>query len=229
MDDLAAARSAADGPGGGSAQGSPDPRVGATVGSTARLRDLKRQQTRERLERTALRLFAEHGFDNVTVEDVCREAQVGPATFYRHFGAKEEVVFAYEAGFEAALRAAVAAAREHAARHDQLLAILDSFGRYLESQQSSLSLRDSIVLGHEGLLRRTVAVQREVEARLAAGLADLRGLPEPDDAILAEAAVGLVVLRVAMRSWRAGHSDSLSAATHRAYVEVRKALGPDDS
>jgi AcrR family transcriptional regulator len=197
--------------------------------ATARLRDRKRQETRERLERTALRLFAAHGFDNVTVEDVCREAHVGPATFYRHFGTKEEVVFAYRAGFDEAVRVAVASAQGDVTPQDQLLRILGSFAGYLESQQESLALRDGIVLGHDGLMRRTLEVQRDVEGRLAAGLAGLRGLAEPDDAVLAEAAVGLVVLRLAMRSWRAGRSSSLSAATDAAYAEVRRALDLDGS
>lgn len=195
--------------------------------ATASLRDSKRQQTRERLERTALRLFAAHGFDNVTVEDVCREAHVGPATFYRHFGAKEEVVFAYRAGFDEALQAAIGAADGEATRHEQLPQILRAFAGHLEAHQASLALRDSIVLGHEGLMRRTIAVQRDVETRLASGLAELRGLTEPDDAVLAEAAVGVVVLRVAVRSWRAGRSDSLPAATEAAYAEVRRVFDVD--
>jgi AcrR family transcriptional regulator len=188
------------------------------------LRERKRQETRERLERTALRLFAAHGFDDVTVEDVCREAHVAPATFYRHFGAKEEVVFAYQAGFAEALQAAIEGARGEVARREQLLAVLRSFAGYLQSLQPSLALRDSIVLGHDGLMRRTLAVQRDVEAQLASGLAGLRGLTEPDDAVLVEAAVGLVVLRVAVRSWRAGRSDGLPAATEAAYAEVRRVL-----
>jgi AcrR family transcriptional regulator len=195
--------------------------------ATASLRDRKRQQTRERLEQTALRLFAAHGFDNVTVEDVCREAHVAPATFYRHFGAKEEVVFAYQTGFDEALQAAIASVRGEAAEPGQLLRILRIFAGHLQSQLPTLALRDRIVLDHDGLMRRTLAIQRDLEAELARGLAELRGLPEPDDAVLAEAAVGLVVLRVAVRSWRAGRSDSLPTATQAAYAEVRRVLAVD--
>src|SRR3712207_7644572 len=54
-----------------------------------------REQRRARIEAAALELFRSRGFDHVTVEDVCAEAGVGPATFYRHFGTKEGVVFAY--------------------------------------------------------------------------------------------------------------------------------------
>jgi AcrR family transcriptional regulator len=197
--------------------------------ATDSLRDRKRQQTRDRLEETALRLFAAHGFDNVTVEDVCRDAHVAPATFYRHFGTKEEVVFAYQRGFDEVLQAAIGSVRGEAARPEQLLRILGIFAGHLQSQLPTLALRDRIVLDHDGLMRRTLAIQRDLEAQLARGLAELRGLPEPDDAVLAEAAVGLVVLRVAVRSWRAGRSDSLPTAIEGAYAEVRRVLAVDST
>ena len=195
--------------------------------ATASMRDLKRRQTRERIEQTALRLFAAHGFDEVTVEDVCREAHVGPATFYRHFGTKEEVVFAFTTGFEEALQAALRSVRGDADGHGQLLRVLLTFAEHLQSQLPSLALRDRIVLGHDGLMRRTLAVQRDVEVRLATGLAELRGLTEPDDAVVAEAGVGLVVLRLAVRSWRTGRSDHLPTATGAAYAQVRVVLDAD--
>src|SRR3712207_8306889 len=93
-----------------------------------------REQRRARIEATALELFRTRGFDQVTVEDVCAAAGVAPATFYRYFGTKEEVVFAYQSGFVAALREALAAsARVDEA--DRLSVVLGNFARFLESQQ----------------------------------------------------------------------------------------------
>ena len=77
--------------------------------ATTTVRARKSRETRQRLEETALRLFRSRGFDQVTVEDICREAHVGPATFYRHFGTKEDVLFAYRSEFTAAMVRAVAA------------------------------------------------------------------------------------------------------------------------
>ena len=182
-----------------------------------------REQRRARIEKTALELFRARGFDNVTVEDVCAEAGVAPATFYRHFGTKEEVVFAYREDFTAALGRALDVAA-HVPDAERLPVVLGEFAAFLESQQDVLALRDQIVLGHPRLMQRTLTVQRDVEGALAAGLAQLRGSPTPDPAVLLEAGAGLLVLRVALRSWRAQGGGSLLTATQQTLVRLREVI-----
>lgn len=60
---------------------------------------------RERLLRTASRLFYTEGIHAVGVERIVAEAQVTRATFYRHFPGKEELVVAYLRAQDAAVRA----------------------------------------------------------------------------------------------------------------------------
>ncbi len=45
-------------------------------------------ETRERLLRTGARLFAERGFKQVTVRDICRAARANVAAVNYHFGNK---------------------------------------------------------------------------------------------------------------------------------------------
>lgn len=45
----------------------------------------------------AFQLFAEHGFDNVTVAAIAEQAEVGRTTFFRYFGDKQQVLFADDA------------------------------------------------------------------------------------------------------------------------------------
>jgi AcrR family transcriptional regulator len=183
-----------------------------------------REQRRARIEKAALELFRTRGFDNVTVEDVCAEAGVAPATFYRHFGTKEEVVFAYRYDFTAALDEALDAGGQ-VSEEERLPLVLGAFAAFLESQQDLLALRDQIVLGHPRLMQGTLSVQRDIEGALATGLARLRGLPSPDPAALLEAGVGILVLRVALRSWRAGDEGSLLTATQQTLVRLRHVVG----
>ncbi len=181
------------------------------------------EQRRARIEETALELFRTRGFDHVTVEDVCAEAGVAPATFYRHFGTKEEVVFAYQAGFTAALGRALDAGA-HVPDAERLPVVLGEFAAFLESQQDMLAVRDQIVLGHPRLMQRTLMVQRDIEGALAAGLARSRGLPTPDSAALLEAGVGMLVLRIAVRAWRAEGGGSLVTAARQTLVRLREVV-----
>jgi AcrR family transcriptional regulator len=48
--------------------------------------------TRARLIKAAARLFAEHGFDGVSVRDIVREARVNLAAITYHFGSKEQLL-----------------------------------------------------------------------------------------------------------------------------------------
>jgi AcrR family transcriptional regulator len=48
---------------------------------------------RERLERAALALFAENGYDATTVAQIADRAGLTKSTFFRHFADKREVLF----------------------------------------------------------------------------------------------------------------------------------------
>src|ERR1700761_4606171 len=56
----------------------------------------KRRRARQRIIEAATELFLERGFDGVSVGDIAERAEVGRTTFFRHFGDKQEVVFAKE-------------------------------------------------------------------------------------------------------------------------------------
>jgi AcrR family transcriptional regulator len=73
------------------------------------LRELKKQQTRQLIADTAWRLFADRGFDRVTVAEVAREAQVAEATVFNYFPTKEDLFYHRLEAFEAGLVEAVAA------------------------------------------------------------------------------------------------------------------------
>jgi AcrR family transcriptional regulator len=58
-------------------------------------RERKRAETRERIFRAALQLFAERGYLETTVEDITEAADVGKGTFFNYFPTKEHVLAQY--------------------------------------------------------------------------------------------------------------------------------------
>jgi AcrR family transcriptional regulator len=56
------------------------------------LRELKKERTRRHIAATAARLFAERGYEHVSVADVARAAEVAEQTVYNYFPAKEQLV-----------------------------------------------------------------------------------------------------------------------------------------
>ena len=60
------------------------------------LRARKRVETAATIERAAIRLVSEHGYDGVTVDMICALAAVSPGTFYNYFGTKDGVFLGTE-------------------------------------------------------------------------------------------------------------------------------------
>lgn len=56
------------------------------------LRERQRAQVRADIRLAAYRLFAAHGFDSVTTEQIAAAAGISPSTFFRHTATKEELL-----------------------------------------------------------------------------------------------------------------------------------------
>lgn len=117
---------------------------------TSNRRNNKKQVLRRQIRHTALKLFAEHGFDEVTVEQIAEAADVSAMTFYRHFGTKQGVVSGMV--WNADLRDAIAAALDSENSSDEIEVILASIYSELDEWVEDLSSRVQLIDGSEALL-----------------------------------------------------------------------------
>src|ERR1700685_299313 len=82
----------------------------ATTGADGGRRGRPPSPSGHELQEIALRLFADHGFENTTIEQIAAEAGVSERTFFRYFTTKASVLFTeFETEVEV-IRAALAAA-----------------------------------------------------------------------------------------------------------------------
>jgi AcrR family transcriptional regulator len=88
------------------------------------LRERKKLQTRQAIAEAAKRLFLERGFDQVSVAEVARAADVSEQTVFNYFPTKEDLVFERMDTFEHELLTAV---RERPERETPLRA----FARFI--------------------------------------------------------------------------------------------------
>jgi AcrR family transcriptional regulator len=102
------------------------------------LRKRKKRLAMRSVQRTALDLFEEYGFDEVSVEEISEVSEASPSTIYRHFGTKEQLVLWDEsdAAIEQALR------------------------KYLGTVPPLAALRSAFVEAYSGLTDEELTLQR---------------------------------------------------------------------
>lgn len=163
------------------------------------LRDLKKQQTRDRIVETAGRLFAERGFDKVTVADIAREAQVALATVFNYFSSKEDLFYSPLEAFGDRLIEGVrdrepgepvlAAFRRHLHSSDGLLVRIAAGDA--EALQRLRAI-DQVIAGSPALRARELQALARTTDRLAQLIAADRGAESGDDVDAAVAANALM-------------------------------------
>src|SRR3954454_6135390 len=98
------------------------------------LRERKKERTRQLIAETARRLFAERGFEQVTVAEIAREAEVAPATVFNYFPTKEDLFYHRLEAFEEELLGAIRDRGPGAS-------ILDAFADWLFGSSGMLAAR----------------------------------------------------------------------------------------
>jgi AcrR family transcriptional regulator len=152
------------------------------VSTPGGLRERKKEQTRQLIADAARELFAERGFDAVTVAEVARAADVSEATVFNYFPRKEDLVYGRMESFEDELLAAV---RDRAPGESALQA----FGRFVleprgllagKSANEELLAITRMIAQSPALLAREEEIFLRYTRSLASLLAEETGT-RPDD------------------------------------------------
>lgn len=182
------------------------PRVGNGAGGWTRARrSSTRARTRDTIVETALRLFAEHGYVGVRVEDIARASGVSRATFYKHFSERDDILAELLGRL---LGAGEAIEPDGDGPRERVLSLLTQIAQRMRGDEVlarfiySLPVRHDAVLPGGPVAPSAIAqVQTEIESGVDAG--DLRS-DVPVDAVVE--AVGRL-FEAAMRDWAEGRID----------------------
>ncbi|HXB17049.1 MAG TPA: helix-turn-helix domain-containing protein [Solirubrobacteraceae bacterium] len=160
---------------------------------------------RGRLERAAMELYRERGYDHTTVAQIAERAGLTERTFFRHFADKREILFAGGAELQRLVVAAVASAPASASPLGAAVAGIEAAGTMLEERRGRRFARQR---------QRIIAASPELRERelhklaaMAAGVSEAlreRGAGEPGASILGEVAVA--IFRIAFERWVAESS-----------------------
>jgi AcrR family transcriptional regulator len=156
---------------------------------------------RERLERAALALFAEHGYDATTVAEIADRAGLTKSTFFRHFADKREVLFGGQDLLTGLFADAILSAPACTTTADCLAAALEAVAVAFTPDRHDLAPQRQAVIAANSELQERELLKR---ARLAAAMADALGARGVDDVTARLAAqVGVLAFSSAYARWAA--------------------------
>ncbi|RJL24464.1 TetR/AcrR family transcriptional regulator [Bailinhaonella thermotolerans] len=189
------------------------------------LRERKKRRTRRALVEAAVRLFEENGYDETTVADIAAAAEVSTRTFFLHFAAKEDVLFAHAGGrvdlaLEVVARRAPGTPVDDALAEAMELMADDALGNDLETGLAALRVRLAAAVPalQARLLHRVVTAQ----ADLAEAVARAYGLDPVEAAARVGAFLGAVNAATLAALRQDASPERVRAAMHRAIGLTRR-------
>lgn len=188
-------------------------------------RERKRLATHQALRAAALRLGAERGIRDVTVEEIATAADVSVRTFYDHFPSKEDAVIGFDAWRVDQLRDSLANRPADEAPLEALRVVMVQLVR---ESSDEWPLRMRAIKADPALLGRMFVSFIAYERALAEEIARRTGLDgdrDPYPALVT--AVATAALRASMTTARASGGTLEAASTFDAAIaRLAGALSP---
>jgi AcrR family transcriptional regulator len=180
--------------------------------------------TAERLRDAAFALFADQGFDATTVDDIAQRAGVGRTTFFRHFRAKEDVVFPDHPALAEAVVARLENSRDEPPVEAVTAAALVVLHRYVgEGERARVRYR--LVTSVEPLRARELASTHPYQRAFGRYLRELLG-DDPTGGVDAEVVAAAVIAahNHVLRRWLRGSATDPERELREVLAEVFRRL-----
>jgi len=177
-------------------------------------------QSIEAIEKVALELFRERGFEETPVEDIAAAAGISRRTFFRYFGSKNDILFGNFDLLLGDLEEWLASAPDDQPMFDVIADATMQFNRVHTDGAVAHRERMELIL-HTPALRANAALRNAewsaVVARYAA-----RRMGQPVDALGPQLAghVALGAASAAYEQWLRDESSDLNELVHRAFAMV---------
>jgi AcrR family transcriptional regulator len=171
------------------------------VNPSGSLRDRKKERARRVIQAEALRLFAEKGFDETTIEEIAAVADVAPRTFFRYFSTKDEAVF--WPAYRPLLAGLMAARPDESAVQALCHAIVDGLSAFYDQDRERVLDRIKLAFRTPALQPRLRQEQATSAQAMAAVLAQRLGISPDHLEVRAMAAAVAAALWVAVEEWQA--------------------------
>jgi AcrR family transcriptional regulator len=179
------------------------------------LRERKKQQTREKIERVALHLFAERGYDETTLAEIAEAADVSPRTIFAYFQSKEDILFCDEPSVYDRLEQTLEQRPPGATTVDALREFVSSF----DESDEQAKLRKQIIGSNAGLRLSERARSAPIEELITRSIArDLNAGPDDVRPLLIAASVTAAFSAVRERL-QEGSAEPISHEEARAILD----------
>jgi AcrR family transcriptional regulator len=187
-----------------------------TSGTSAGLRERKKQRTRCALIDSAFALFRRKGFDQTTVDEIAEAVDVSPRTFFRYFASKEEVALSLLDDQLVALLGRVAARPPEepvltALRHAAVEVIRDCESGVNGFDPLQFDCMQLLVASSPALAAHSLEQGAAHLAELAALIGRRMGVAATDPRPQLVASVAICAVQTAVNAWRAAEPNARSS------------------
>ncbi|WP_244184769.1 TetR/AcrR family transcriptional regulator [Mycobacterium scrofulaceum] len=170
-----------------------------------------------------MELFADRGYENVTVVEIAERAGLTKRTFFRHFADKREILFRGQDAYRGMFADAIAAAPAEAGPMEAIGAALTAFSAgFANDRREFLAKRQAVIDANPELKERDLLKAAALTAAMAEALV-ARGVKPPVANLAAN--VGALALADAFQRWlQPGNRKSMNALAQQALRHLDTAI-----